>query len=201
MAERETSNREKILEAAIVLFSERGFSAVSQREIAAAVGIKAASIYNHFQSKEAILEAIVERLSCGLEDHVRPAFEPEELISLRDYIEGIIIASDRYFATDATYNLGLIIMREQFTNPVVRKMIYEMMLRRPRESLCAYFARLMDAGMMRKGDPLFAAKEYHAFFVYGFYEDALSFGIRDGSAERTQTDQAHKERFIKNWEL
>ena len=201
MAERETSNREKILEAAIVLFSERGFSAVSQREIAAAVGIKAASIYNHFQSKEAILEAIVERLSRGLEDQVRPAFEPEELISLRDYIEGIIIASDSYFATEANYNLGLIIMREQFTNPVVRKMIYEMMIRRPRESLCSYFTRLMDAGMMRKGDPLFAAKEYHAFFVYGFYEDALSFGIRDSSAERTQTDQAHKDRFIANWEL
>ena len=201
MVERETSNREKILEAAIALFSERGFSAVSQREIAAAVGIKAASIYNHFQSKEAILEAIVERLSRELEQYVRPAYEPLTLISLRDFIEAISKASDTYFAVNSNYKLGLILMREQFTNAAVRKMLYEMMICRPRESMRVYFTRLMDAGMMRKGDPLFAAKEYHAFFVYGFYEDALSFGIRDDSAERTQTDQAHKDRFIENWEL
>jgi len=202
MAEYERgTNRERILEAAIALFSERGFSTVSQREIAAAVGIKAASIYNHFQSKEAILEAIVERLSRGLEDQVRPAFEPEELISLRAYLNGIASASDAFFLRSEYLRLGQIIMREQFYNATVRRMLYEMMIRRPRESMCAYFARLMDAGMMQKGDSMFAAKEYHAFFVYGFYEDALSFGIRVDSAERTQTEQAHAERFIENWEL
>ena len=154
MAERErASNREKILKAAIALFAERGFTNVSQREIAAAVGIKAASIYNHFQSKEAILEEIVETLSRGLEQHVKPAFVTDELIPLRDYIDRIANASDTYFASPSNFHLGIIVMREQFYNATVRRMLYEMMIVEPRRSMSAYFTRLMDAGMMRSGGP------------------------------------------------
>ena len=50
-----SSTKGKILNAAIELFSERGFDKVSMRDIAGMVGIKAASIYNHFSSKRDIL--------------------------------------------------------------------------------------------------------------------------------------------------
>lgn len=50
------TTREKILDAAVVLFSDRGYCRVSMRDIAQVVGIKAASIYNHFSSKSEILK-------------------------------------------------------------------------------------------------------------------------------------------------
>jgi AcrR family transcriptional regulator len=50
--------KEKIMDEAIKLFSERGYDSVSMRDIAANVGIKAASIYNHFSSKKDILKEI-----------------------------------------------------------------------------------------------------------------------------------------------
>ena len=50
--------KEKILRAAVRLFSDRGYDKVSMRDIAAAVGIKAASIYNHYSSKEELLKSI-----------------------------------------------------------------------------------------------------------------------------------------------
>lgn len=40
------------------LFAEKGYDTVSVRDIAKAAGIKAASIYNHFKSKDEILETI-----------------------------------------------------------------------------------------------------------------------------------------------
>ena len=49
------STREKIMDAAIVLFSDKGYEMVSMRDIAKTVGINAASIYNHFPSKRDIL--------------------------------------------------------------------------------------------------------------------------------------------------
>jgi AcrR family transcriptional regulator len=50
------TTKERILDEAIKLFSELGYDAVSMRDIAVKVGIKAASIYNHFHSKKEILE-------------------------------------------------------------------------------------------------------------------------------------------------
>jgi AcrR family transcriptional regulator len=41
------------------LFKEKGYSAVTMRDIAAALDIKAASLYNHIKSKQEILELIV----------------------------------------------------------------------------------------------------------------------------------------------
>jgi TetR/AcrR family transcriptional regulator len=55
------STAERILAAAEELFAERGFAATSVREIAAAVNLNQASIYNHFPSKQALYEAVLER--------------------------------------------------------------------------------------------------------------------------------------------
>ena len=57
MTESHTSTKEKILRIAVELFSDNGYDRVSMRDIAKSVGIKASSIYNHFRSKEDILES------------------------------------------------------------------------------------------------------------------------------------------------
>ena len=50
--------KDRIINAAIVLFSEKGYSKVSVRDIAKEVGIKAASLYSHSRSKEEILHSL-----------------------------------------------------------------------------------------------------------------------------------------------
>lgn len=57
---KQDDTKREIIEKALELFSERGYDAVSVGEIAAAVGIKAPSLYNHYKSKQAIFDAIVE---------------------------------------------------------------------------------------------------------------------------------------------
>mgnify|MGYP003169379646 CR=1 FL=1 len=52
--------KQRILEKSLELFSTKGYDAVSVGEIAKAVGIKAPSLYNHFPSKQAIFDAILE---------------------------------------------------------------------------------------------------------------------------------------------
>ena len=53
--------RTEILDAAAVLLGRDGYQAATVRAIAARVGIKAASIYHHFPSKDAIVQAVLDR--------------------------------------------------------------------------------------------------------------------------------------------
>ena len=53
------NTKQEILEASLELFSVQGFEATSISQIAGAVGIRKASLYSHFESKQAILDAIV----------------------------------------------------------------------------------------------------------------------------------------------
>jgi len=54
------NNKEKIFNVSIDLFSRHGYDGVSIRQIASEVGIKESSIYNHYKSKESILDSILE---------------------------------------------------------------------------------------------------------------------------------------------
>jgi AcrR family transcriptional regulator len=58
-AQRNTSTREVILEAAERLFAERGFAATSVRDIVAEAGISAPSLYHFFGSKEKLLVDLI----------------------------------------------------------------------------------------------------------------------------------------------
>src|SRR5512134_217549 len=56
------STRDLILDAAERRFAERGFAAVSMREIAGEAGLKnQASLYHHFNHKRALYEAVLAR--------------------------------------------------------------------------------------------------------------------------------------------
>ena len=54
------NTKREILEASLDLFSVQGYEATSISQIANAVGIRKASLYSHFENKQAILEALVE---------------------------------------------------------------------------------------------------------------------------------------------
>jgi AcrR family transcriptional regulator len=55
---------QQILDAAEDLFAERGFAGTTLRDVATRVGIQIPSLYNHFENKEALYAAVLDR---GLE--------------------------------------------------------------------------------------------------------------------------------------
>lgn len=55
-----SKTKEHILMEATLLFVKNGYTAVSMRDLAEVIGIKPASLYNHFDSKEALWEAVLD---------------------------------------------------------------------------------------------------------------------------------------------
>mgnify|MGYP000380303092 CR=1 FL=1 len=56
-----TEKQEKILEAALKLFAEKGYSAVSTSKVAREAGVSEGLIFRHFTNKEGLLQAIMEQ--------------------------------------------------------------------------------------------------------------------------------------------
>lgn len=56
---KQVTRKDEIITTAAQLFKEKGYSAVTMRDLASAMGIKAASLYNHINSKQEILKVII----------------------------------------------------------------------------------------------------------------------------------------------
>ena len=56
------STKESIEQTALQLFSQKGYTAVSIRDICKEVGIKESTVYYHFENKQAILDSLFSRI-------------------------------------------------------------------------------------------------------------------------------------------
>lgn len=63
--------RRRILDAATALFAERGYETTGMRELAAAIGMSPPAIYHYFESKEALMESLIEDSLRGPQSGIR----------------------------------------------------------------------------------------------------------------------------------
>lgn len=62
ISKKQAHGRDRILDVAESLFQERGYTAITMREIAKAAGMRQASLYYHFPSKEQLFVSVRERM-------------------------------------------------------------------------------------------------------------------------------------------
>lgn len=72
--------REQILNAAVELFSQRGFKGTTTKEIARAVGVSEAIIFRHFSTKDDLYKAILDAKVCAEGKHLFPWESNVELL-------------------------------------------------------------------------------------------------------------------------
>ncbi len=76
-APRLAKKRNEILEAATQTFSEEGYDAASMDRIAERASASKRTVYNHFDSKEVLFEAVAERLVLRLQQMKAVSWDPE----------------------------------------------------------------------------------------------------------------------------
>lgn len=80
MSEPMQSTKEKLFDKAIELFSENGYENVSIKDVAAAAGITGGSLYNHYASKEEILDEIFDYFETNYFTNTAPVDDVEEAL-------------------------------------------------------------------------------------------------------------------------
>lgn len=160
---KQEDTRKKILAKALELFSQRGYDAVSVGDIAAAVGVKAPSLYNHFSGKRAIFDAIVEAAAEQYEQdtakisiHVQDAsrdFSVFEEITEDALFEKVrqIFAYSLHDETICRFRKMLTL--EQFRSPELAALYSHRYVERLVVYHAAIFRDLIAAGCIQDGDP------------------------------------------------
>ncbi len=85
--------RASIIAVSKVLFADKGFHGVSVDEIARRVGVSPAVLYQHFDSKDALYEAVLDSLAAPRETYVEAALDgPDDFASVLSRITQVFIA-------------------------------------------------------------------------------------------------------------
>ena len=125
------NTKQEILEAALDLFSVHGFEATSISQIASAVGIRKASLYSHFESKQAILDAIVKDVLeqyaahsiFARADWENPSDTMEKQAQDSDTATQMLLGQIRYILHDPHISKARkMLVMEQFQNPELAKL-------------------------------------------------------------------------------
>lgn len=81
-AHRSQSPRERILAQAVGLFAVHGFKAVTMRQLGDAVGLDNSSLYRHFPSKAALVDAVLDHVAADVMATVMPLIDPVAPLTL-----------------------------------------------------------------------------------------------------------------------
>lgn len=123
------NTRQQILQAALELFSTQGFEATSMSQIADAVGIRKASVYSHFESKQALLDALLQETLEQYDRHSLfagadwddPAFTAARQDIPPDRVVEKILQQVRYILHDPQISRSRKMLTiEQFRNPTLK---------------------------------------------------------------------------------
>jgi len=157
----ETANR--ILEESAELFAHKGFDSTSMHEIAAAVGIKESSLYNHFDGKTAILDALLDIFkekapeswpSDDEVDRMLTIMQPEEIF------KNILF----YFGSHGNAmveNIAMVITNEKYKNAKAASAYYESVVREPSDYYERLINKMYGRGMVQKVDARIFAEQYN----------------------------------------
>ena len=167
----EKSTKEKIFDASIDLFSQKGFDAVSVREIAREVGIRESSIYNHYKNKESILDAIIDYFMSELTLSNPPEEEMEKLMETPElFFEVGARAFIGRMSVPKTEKIWRILSIELYHNEKIREFFKKELLEVPLLAWEEIFTKMMEKNVIKRVDPKILAYEYFSFAIYLYFE-------------------------------
>ncbi|OHD67892.1 MAG: hypothetical protein A2W19_06480 [Spirochaetes bacterium RBG_16_49_21] len=169
------STKEKILNAGIDLFSQKGFYETSIREIAHATGVKTSSLYNHFPGKEAILDAIFEYYKTEI-NKTKPPEEPVQEMSLdrlRDKFKESFKIRQKILSSPRMEAITRILWIEMFRNPKARRFYRDWYFDENLDSCAKSIRKIQKKGLIGKHDPETVSALLNAAMNYYFQQLCL----------------------------
>ena len=155
--------RERILAAALEMFSQNGFAGTNIRELSASLGMGKSSLYRHFESKEAIWNALLDEMIAyydarfGSSEHLPPVPESlEELVQMTMRMADFTIHDEKIVMTRKLLSI------EQYRDERAKALATKHFLTGLTDMFTQLFSAMMERGLLRRDDARMLAFAYTA---------------------------------------
>lgn len=150
----ENTTKEKILDAALVSFVENGYKGTNLRDFAAGMGLSKSALYRHYESKEAIWNALLDQMEAyynerfGSPEHLpKIPGSCEELFHLAMHMVDFTIHDEKIILTRK------LLLTEQFHDDRVKKLATEHFVNGTKAIFQRIFEKMTEADLLIKEDP------------------------------------------------
>lgn len=185
--------KERILAAALEMFSQKGYAGTNIRELSASLGLVKSGVYKHYESKEAIWNALLDQMIAyygarfGSAEQLPPAPDSlEGLVDMTMQMVNFTVHDERIVMTRKMLAI------EQFRDERAKALATRHFLTGLTQMFSHVFAGMMDKGLLRQDDPEMLA------FAYTAPISAL-IHLCDREPERTEEALAQVEAFSRHF--
>ena len=155
--------KERILAAALAMFSQKGYAGTNIRELSESLGLVKSAMYRHFESKEEIWNSLLDELIAyyearfGSTEHLPPVPDSlEELVTMTMRMVSFTVHDETVVKTRKMLTI------EQFRDERARELATKYFLTGLKDMFTPLFAGMMDKGLLRRDDPKMLAFAYTA---------------------------------------
>ena len=153
--------KERILVAALEMFSQNGYAGTNIRELSASLGLVKSGVYKHYESKEALWNALLDEMIAYYGEHFA---SPERLPPVPDSLEGLVTMTMQ-MVNITVHDEKIVMTRkvltlEQFRDERARELASKHFLTGLTEIFTHIFSGMMDKGLIRRDDPAMLAFAY-----------------------------------------
>ena len=182
MKKEKQDTKQIILDTALELFSKRGYSAVSIRDISGRVGFKESAIYYHFKNKQDIFDVLCQSFE-NVMYSIPPNFAAEMAKVTKVEKEAFLMVCHSYFTNylmEERVNRFLrMLIIEQGINEVAAKMYHKIMFDEAVSNQILIFNWLVQVGFLKTDQVERMVMDYYAMVVYLFHRYLICGEITD----------------------
>jgi AcrR family transcriptional regulator len=155
--------KERILAAALEMFSKNGYAGTNIRELSASLGLVKSGVYKHYESKEAIWNALLDEMIAYYADHFGSAEHlPPVPDSLEEFVQMTMLMVNITVHDEKIIMTRKVLTLEQYRDARACELATKHFLTGLTEMFTHIFTGMMDKGLLRKDDPTMLAFAYTA---------------------------------------
>ncbi|MDO4816037.1 MAG: TetR/AcrR family transcriptional regulator [Bacillota bacterium] len=146
--------KDRILDEALVSFVENGYKGTNLRDFAAGMGLSKSALYSHYDSKEAIWNALLDKMEAyyarrfgSVDNMPEIPMSCEELFATTMKMVNFTVSDERIVLTRK------LLLAEQFHDERVKKLATEHFLNGTREIYKIIFGKMMENDLLKQEDP------------------------------------------------